>query len=107
MLELILIVLLFLSSRFSEYAVLVIIVVFGAWSIYMKTHRPDTWLAIQEADDRRRAAVFGTIGRFSVELGQRISVWLETAEPDRRPALPPIDVRTIRSSESGEGARIK
>jgi hypothetical protein len=102
MLELTVFVLLFLSSRFAEYAVLAIIMIYGGWSIFMKTKFPDVYLAIQEADDRRRAAFFATVGRASVELGRRISVWLDTAPSNRVPALPSIDVRTIPPSESGQ-----
>lgn len=106
MLELLLIVLFFLSSRFTEYAVLAIIMIYGAWSLYMKTYRSEQWLTIQEAEDERRARFFGAVGRGSVHLGQQISVWRDTVELDRRPALPPIDVRTISPSESGQNAHL-
>ena len=63
MLELIVLVLFFLSSRFTEWVVLGIILVYGIWAIYMKTYCAETFLKIQAAEDRRRAKVCSAVAR--------------------------------------------
>jgi hypothetical protein len=76
MLELIVLVLFFLSSRFTEWAVLAIIVVYGIWAIYMKTHQPEVWLKIQEAEDRRRAKFCAALAKGCTETCQWIADWI-------------------------------
>jgi len=79
MLELIILVLVFLSARFTEYAVLAIIVIYGTWAIYMKTWQPEVWLKIQEAEDRRRAVVVRSLIR------RLIPMWHLIAQSLNRP----------------------
>jgi hypothetical protein len=81
MLELILLVLFFLSSRFAEWVVLGVILVYGTWAIYMKTRQPDVWLKIQEADDGRRARVCGAIGSGVREICRRVAIWITPQSP--------------------------
>jgi len=76
MLELILLVLFFLSSRFAEWVVLAIILVYGTWAMFMKTYQPDVLLRIQEADDHRRARVLGAIGRVITIVVSRVVAWI-------------------------------
>jgi hypothetical protein len=72
MLELILLVLFFVSSPFSEYAVLTIIVVYGASDLYLRVYRPDVWRTIRDGEDRRRAAAW----QRCVDLGRHIIAWI-------------------------------
>ena len=81
MLELILLVLFFLSSRFTEWVVLGVILVYGTWAIYMKTRHPDVWLKIQEADDRRRARVCDAVVRGIMEICRRVVAWITPQSP--------------------------
>ncbi len=81
MLELILLVLFFLSSRFTEWVVLGIILVYGTWAIYMKTYQSDAWLKIQVAEDRRRARVCNALARGSITLGRWVVAWITPESP--------------------------
>ena len=81
MLELILLVLFFLSSRFTEWVVLGVILVYGTWAIYMKTRQPDVWLKIQEAEDHRRAKVCGAVAKGVTEVCRRVVAWITPQSP--------------------------
>jgi hypothetical protein len=80
-LELILLVLFFLSSRIAEFVVLGIVLVYGTWAIYMKTYQPDAWLRIQEAEDRRRTMVCIAIASGLASICRQVVDWITPQNP--------------------------